>query len=130
MAAGPLPKMIVKAKGKEKGKDKEKGKGKEKGEDKDKGKRETVEETKRRLWEADPCELKGKGSEKGKGKGKGNGSEKGKDKGNGKGFEKGDTPLNERTGARVEIGPHRFEPVEWDTIILSRGSAGSDTEIE
>ena len=44
------------------------------------GKRETVEETSRRLWEADPCELKGKGSEKGKGKGKGNGSEKGKDK--------------------------------------------------
>ena len=66
----------------------------------------------------------------GKGKGEGNGSEKGKGKGNGKGSEKGETPLNERTGARVEIGPYRFELVEWDTLIRNRGSAGSDTDID
>ena len=42
--------------------------------------------------------------------------------------QKVDIPLNERRGARVDIGPHRFEPVPWDNLIRSRGCEWTDTD--
>ena len=64
--------------------------------------------------------------QKGKGKGKRYGRQgHWNDKGNGKGSEKGDIPLNERRGARVEIGPPRTDPVPWDNLIR-RGGSDSD----
>ena len=72
-------------------------------------------------------------------KGKGKGQVKCAGKGDGKGKEahelkgcdagtlryKADVPLNERRGARVDIGPHCTNLVERDNLIRSGGS-GSD----
>ena len=74
---------------------------------------------------------KGKGSEKGKGKRKGRGKA---DTFMGDGPEpvwpadqKVDTPLSERTGARVEIGPPRTEPPLWD---WKGGRSWTDTDTD
>ena len=41
-----------------------------------------------------------------------------------------DIPLNERRGARVDIGPPREEPVAWDNLIDFRSGGWSDTDTE
>ena len=68
--------------------------------------REAVEDTDARRSEAH-------GVAKGKGKG---------DTFMGPEDEQVDTPLRERTGARVEIGPQRTNPVEWFDFMRSRRS--------
>ena len=40
------------------------------------------------------------------------------------GHGKGDAPLQERTGARVDIGPPRTTPVAWHDLIEWRGEHG------
>ena len=74
--------------------------------------RETVDETNARRSEA-------QGVAKGRGKG---------DPFMGPEDEQVDTPLRERTGARVEIGPQRTNPVEWDGCMRSQRSPYDDAD--